>query len=80
MTSDEPQRIPCDLCGKHVRHSHHHYEGRVIPRYQLFVCKTCYEGNWDGWGPAHEPVLIDHLAKKGLPMPARNEKGYFPRD
>jgi hypothetical protein len=36
--------------------------------------------NWDGWAPHHECVLLEHLEKKGLPVPQRNEKGLLPRN
>ena len=80
MTKDESLRIPCELCGRRVQHSHHKYEGQTIARYQLFVCRSCYDANADGWGSVHEDRLLDHLLNKRLPIPARNGKGRLPRD
>ena len=70
---------PCDMCGKKVQHSNHRYEGRMIPRYKLFVCQSCYDGNWDGWAPHSEGRLVAHLNAKGIPFLERNAKGLFPR-
>ena len=70
----------CDLCRNNYQMGPHRYEGKFIPRYQLSVCGTCYDGNWDGWAPHLEATLLAHLKKKGLSEPTRNAKGWFPRE
>jgi hypothetical protein len=77
---DEKFMFTCDICGKQYQMGRHRYEGKQIPRYKLGVCGTCYESNWDGWGPLHEAKFIAHLKKHNIPIPERNEKGWFPRD
>ena len=66
-----------DLCGSKYQMGQDIYNGKYIPRYELYVCKGCYDGNWDGWSPLNEKLLVAHLKKKGLPVPKRNEKGGF---
>ena len=72
--------LQCDLCGSSFQFGPHRYDGRRIPRYQITVCMPCWEGNWDGWGQYHEERLISHLMVKGIPIPERNSKGWFPRE
>ena len=69
---------PCDVCGSIFQYGRHLYAGRWLIRYQLLACDDCLRGNWDGWGPMAEPKILDHLMSKGLPEPARNEKGWLP--
>lgn len=69
----------CDLCGDSYQMGKDLYEGKQIPLYNIGVCKSCYEFNADGWASDHEEKILEHLKEKGLPVPARNEKGYFPR-
>lgn len=70
----------CDLCGSEYQFGPHTYDGKYIERYQLGVCRPCYEGNWDGWAPDYEEKILNHLKNKGLPVPERNSKGWLPRD
>jgi hypothetical protein len=74
-----PNMAKCEMCGAEFRNGPHRYEGKFIRAYQLLVCETCWKGNWSGWNPRMEPKLIAHLQAKGLPIPERNEKGWFPR-
>ncbi len=70
----------CAVCGREYQWEPHRYDGEYIPRYQLNACSPCYMGNWDGWNPHFESKLVKHLESKGLPLPERNERGWFPRD
>lgn len=70
----------CDLCNKEFQFGPHMYDGKHIPRYQITVCMSCWNGNWDGWAPDLEARLISHLKNKGLPIPERNAKGWLPRE
>lgn len=70
----------CGICGAAFQFGPHLYEGKHIPSYNLTVCKTCWEVNWDGWGPGAERALLAHLERQGLPLPERNSKGWLPRE
>lgn len=70
----------CDLCKNDFQHGPHRYEGHLCKLYDIVVCDTCWESNWDGWNPRHEDFLIRHLKEKGMPIPERNSKGWLPRD
>lgn len=70
----------CSLCGRQFQFGPHRYDGKHIPRYQITVCMSCWDGNWDGWAPHLEERLIAHLQQKGIPIPERNAKGWLPRE
>jgi hypothetical protein len=70
----------CATCGQEYQMGPHQYDGKHVSLYQITVCTTCYEGNWDGWAPHYEERLIAHLKDKGLPIPRRNDKGWLPRE
>ncbi len=70
----------CFFCGGRFRFGNHIYNGQHIARYQVTVCRSCYDGNWDGWAPRYETRLIAHLQDKAISVPARNAKGWLPRD
>jgi hypothetical protein len=69
----------CDLCRMPVIYGPHRYDGHWIEQYELFLCRPCYAGNWDGIGPMLEPLFVAHLTKHGIELPARNTKGWYPR-
>ena len=75
-----PYEVKCDICGEI------HYKGagvyplRKVSGYELFCCKICYDGNWDGWAPQYEDKLRGRLKEMGVEPPPRNEKGWFPRE
>ena len=52
--------------------------GRVA-RYDIEVCRDCWENNWNGWAKQHEARIAQHLKGKGLAVPVRNVFGLFPR-
>lgn len=58
----------------------HRYDGRLISRYQIQVCRSCYSSNWDGWNPDAENKIIPHLVSKILSLSTRNIVGFIPRD
>jgi hypothetical protein len=70
----------CFMCAKGFQMGPHRYDGKVIRRYQISVCSGCWGANWDGWAPHLERRLISHLAEKEIEIPARNEKGWLPRE
>ncbi len=69
----------CDLCGSKYQMGSGIYNGKYIKLYELNVCMPCYDGNWDGWNPHYEELIVAHLNKKGLPIPEKNAKGWLPR-
>lgn len=75
-----PFEVRCFICGAI------HYQGAgvypliKVSGYELFCCKTCYDGNWDGWNPRHEPKLLARLAELGVEPPPRTEEGWLPRE
>lgn len=71
----------CDVCGQQSQHGPHRYEGHRLELYgDIFCCDLCWNGNWDGWAPHLEAILLEHLKQKGLPVPKRNEKERLPRN
>jgi hypothetical protein len=70
----------CKLCSADFQFGPHIYEGKHIARYNLTVCKECWLGNWDGWGPAAEGAFVEHMKATGQALPARNPAGWYPRD
>lgn len=70
----------CDMCGGKYQMGPGKYDGKYIPNYLLNVCMGCYDGNWDGWAPLHEQKLLEHFKRKGLSLPIKNKKGWFPRE
>lgn len=71
----------CDVCGRPYQHGPGRYEGHRLELYGgVFCCDSCWQGNWDGWTPQNEHVLLEHLKQKNLPVPERNAKGWLPRD
>jgi len=72
--------FPCFMCGGQFQMGPHRYDGTTIPRYQVSLCRTCYNANWDGWGPHWEQRLMAHLKATERPIPERNAKGWLPRD
>ncbi len=70
----------CFMCGSQFRMGPHVYDGKHIHSYDISVCKSCYDGNWDGWASHNEQRLLAHLKERGLPVPKRNEKDRLPRE
>ena len=70
----------CEPCGTNVQFGAHIYDGKFIPAYKVFVCCVCYDANLDGWTAQYESAITRHLRDDGLSVPARNEKGWLPRD
>lgn len=76
----KPFTYSCALCGATFQFGPRVYDGRHIARYNMTVCRGCYQANWDGWAPVLEEMFESHLRKHGIPLPERNEKGWYPRD
>ncbi|MCX5846461.1 MAG: hypothetical protein NTW12_08910 [Deltaproteobacteria bacterium] len=78
MTEDKKTHH-CFTCGKKFQFEEHIYDGKWIDSYQIEVCMTCWNGNWDGWPGERAEKIINHLKKKGIPIPPMNAKGWLPR-
>ena len=79
--SKEKFSFSCDVCGSRYQHGPHRYEGHKLHLYGgIFCCSSCWEGNWDGWVPHYEGVLLRCLEEKGLPVPKRTSEGLLPRN
>jgi hypothetical protein len=74
-----PVILACDVCDRKIEHGPHKYEGRSILSYDMLVCEPCWQDNWDGWAPARQFRVLEHLANKGIAVPPRNAKGWIPR-
>lgn len=72
--------ITCDVCGKSFQFGPHRYEGRRNQTYDIMVCTTCHDANWDGWAPGYEKLVTKNLEAKNLPLPKRNDKKLLPRE
>lgn len=77
MPEDKKTHV-CFTCEGRFQHEEHIY-GRYIERYQIEVCSTCWQFNWDGWPSDRAEKIIKHLKEKGLPVPPMNTKGWLPR-
>jgi len=74
-------KLNCELCGSEYQHGPEVYEGHKLELYgDIFCCDICWQGNWDGWGPDPEKLLLKILKEKELPVPERNAKGWLPRN
>lgn len=69
----------CDLCRNPIVDEPHRHEWHMLSHYQMMLCPICYKGNWDGIGPAFEPIFEKHLLDRGISLPSRNAKGWYPR-
>lgn len=71
----------CDVCKQSYHHGMGRYEGHKLSLYgNIFCCQSCWDNNWDGWGPNVETVLLEHLKVRNILPPPRNEKGFLPRN
>jgi hypothetical protein len=64
---------PCFVCQRDPAERH-------LRRYDIGVCRTCWDENWDGWPRTAEARLLEHLKAHGLPVPVRNVLGRLPRE
>lgn len=79
--SDEKFMFKCDVCGSSYQHGPHKFQGHRLKLYgDISACDTCWQGNHDGWVPHYEKRMLAHLERQGLPIPPRNDKGFYPRD
>ncbi len=67
--------IPCDLCGREFQSGPHRYAGRKVVSWDIMICETCDNMNWDGIDPRRHPELMRRLRAEGAPM--RELRGGF---
>ncbi|KFO67327.1 hypothetical protein ER57_11565 [Smithella sp. SCADC] len=72
--------MKCPFCPNEFSISPPRIDGVTIPRYQITVCRSCYNMNWDGWELGREKLLIEHLKLNNIPIPHPNMNGRLPRD
>ena len=65
--------VDCVLCDSHGEQPFN------VPVYRLSVCDFCWQQAQDGWPRQAEPILFAALAKAGLLIPDRNDRGLLPR-
>lgn len=70
----------CEVCGETYYDGLGYHPGHRLRGYEMGYCEICYDGNWDGWNPRHEPVLLARLKELGVEPPPRNEDGLLPRE
>lgn len=58
----------------HARAQHWH-EGQYIKSWDILVCRTCYDANWDGLNPHAVAKLIAYLKEHSLPIPPPDANG-----
>jgi hypothetical protein len=44
---------PCFTCQRNTAEGY-------IARYDISVCRACWDGNWDGWARNYETRIIEH--------------------
>jgi 5-methylcytosine-specific restriction endonuclease McrA len=76
--TDDKKTHQCFICGKKFQHEEHIY-GHWISKYQIEVCSSCFNNNWDGWPGDRTEKIIKHLKDNSLSIPQLNEKGWLPR-
>lgn len=76
---DQKITFNCDLCGGPYKMGPHVYEGHQLRHYSMWLCHRCYAVNWDGISPMFEAAFEQHLQSRGIPLPGRNTKGWYPR-
>ena len=69
----------CELCGNGYQFGPHIYDGTFISSYKLWVCMSCFNGNYDGWNNRHNKKLEAHWSSHDIKFPKRNSKGFYPR-
>ncbi|MET0815284.1 MAG: hypothetical protein ABWX88_08845 [Pseudoxanthomonas sp.] len=80
MRQTQALTFPCDICGIRCKAGAGVHGYQKIPGYDLTVCRSCFQNNYDGWAPEHVEAFEDHLETKGIPFPPRNGNGLYPRE
>ncbi len=75
-----PYMERCDICGNEFQFSDHQYDGRKCQGYNMMACRSCYDGNHDGWAPHYEDRILKHLEDHGIEEPERLDNGLLPRE
>ena len=68
----------CFSCGDKFQMGPHVY-GEYIPLCKISVCTSCFNANWDEWGPMVDKKLVEHLQAMERPVPKRTKRGWLPR-
>ncbi len=66
----------CFMCQSHVPFGNGNYQAKRILPWDIMVCDTCRQGNWDGIVPSSYPHFVKHLQDCGLSFEL-NKKGWI---
>lgn len=80
MRQAQAASFPCDICGVRCKAGAGVHGYQRIAGYDLTVCKSCFQGSYDGWERTREEAFEYHLELKAIPLPARNAQGLYPRE
>ena len=70
------EKYTCPLCESKFDFDKN---GKHIAKYNLTVCRTCFNANHDGWSPIYTKKILAHLEANNIEAPVINEKGCIPR-
>jgi hypothetical protein len=74
--ADEFFYCDCFLCKRSFKIGPHLYEGKRIPSWNIMICDTCRDSNWDGIVPNSHKDLVEYLEVQGIEIHL-NEKGWI---
>jgi len=74
--TDHPCLSQCFLCRRAFPFGPGRYAGKPIRAWDIMVCDTCLNGNWDGIVPSTYPHLIEYLKSRGIAV-VLNAKGWL---
>ena len=79
MDKEYRHKFDCGMCTRKFQFDEKKKDGKRIAKYELDACNVCFDSNYHGWRADLGKKLEDHLKKAGIPFPAKNEKGLYPR-
>jgi hypothetical protein len=56
----------CFLCGRQLLGRAHHHDGQYIAKWNVDVCESCFEVNYQGIALSMHPRLAAHLDQLGV--------------
>ena len=77
MSDNEEYKVNCFFCKQSFNFGFHKYYGKHISKYNIDICKNCYDINEDGLNPRYEKTLEEHLFKMNIDKPIRNKNGLY---
>ncbi|MBI9080163.1 MAG: hypothetical protein JEY79_10545 [Pseudodesulfovibrio sp.] len=74
------QVYQCYACGDDFEYGPHDHGGEWLAGYEVDVCRTCYDGNGDGWSPQYEDQFLARIEELDIEEPERNDNDLLPRE